>query len=291
MVSALVVLPFLMAVGQGAGQHFFVTDKPLPALVEETVQEFSARLKVPVPAIETTSQPNAGWVFCSSEGCEIHIGVRFDRDLASAEAKRAVLAHELGHVLQAANGESFYHLSDSLLFFVVTAIVVLYTGWRWWVASAIGLSAIVWGSFFAGVSYSDNMIFNVLIGTFASFLIWIFRAIIFRKNITPAALALVATMLIFITWAQFRVFDDHQKSLESNADLISACLVGSESSKLFLKTLAKYEGTGLLAEIHHPPSDTRIAAVDAFDARNCGALLSHKKRDLVTKAKNNVMQL
>lgn len=278
-ISALVVFPFLFLIHQGADRHQHVTDQPVSPMVAESTKVFAKRLNVPAPAIKITTLPGRGWAYCSNTpgDCEIHLGSRFDSDLASEEAKRSVIAHEMGHVLQSVRGERFYSLSDGFLFLVVASLVALFTGQRWWISSSIGFSAVVWVGFLNGVSQTDPMIFNVIL-IFLGWLVFLLLSAaiqLSREKLQRAALALACTSLIGVTWANLRGFDDHQKKLEREADLVSVCLVGKSARKLSLQTGEKYEHGGFLPDLYHPTIAERIAAVNAYDMTKCVEFLSH----------------
>jgi len=289
-IAAVVSLPLLIVIDNGAARSQFVTNEQVPQELVDDVANFARRLNVPVPTLRNSTLECSAIVHCSRipGDCDIQLGTRFNQELQTRAERSSVLAHEMGHVRQSAGGELFSHstLTDVFFFIVLAALsfVSPMTGHRWWVGLSLAFGGIVWLSFFTGVIAIDSLSFRVIAAAlcvngffllYAALSTWIMKAPLpFRRIV----LSVIGTGLIGAVWFNVRMLDDGMQRLEREADQVSGCLVGKTARRLVVSRFVIYErgANGWIPDLAHPTAHDRIATIDALDAQACAQFGIHE---------------
>ena len=282
-IAAVVALPFLVVVDNGAARSQFVTSEQVPQELVDDVANFARRLNVPVPQLRNSTLECSAIVHCSKipGDCDIQLGTRFSQELQTRAERASVLAHEMGHVRQSAGGELFSHstLTDVFFFSVLAtlAFVSPLTGYRQLVGLPLALCGIVWLSFFNGVIAIDSLSFRVIAAALVMNVFFLLYAAISKLllqaplSFRRILLSVIGTALIGAVWFNVRMLDDGMQRLEREADQVSACLVGKTARRLVVSRFVVYErgGGGWIPDLAHPTAADRVATIDALDAQGC----------------------
>lgn len=257
------------------------TTQAVPAWVLSDVNSFSERLGVKPPVVQYIESDDLARVICDSS-CTINIGTLFDvwqkEDRAAASA---LLAHEMGHVLQASQGTLLTYDRAELLYFTVSfAILFVLSN----VVTRLAALAVFFGVavFLRSLNYlTFDQVFPVTLLSFLipacatallSGLLFLFSR---RKDTTYRSLSLASARfalvvaIVGIFWLGARpLAGANQIPLEVAADNISACLTTPASVvKMSMKLTSWNSYT--LRPVYHTSPETRINAMSSFDSSTC----------------------
>jgi len=193
------------------------------------------------------------------------------------ELQNSMLAHELAHIRQNQEVGIFNHYATpktgiAVFFFTVLIISLANSGWKWYAATFSTLAtSVVWC-----VRYGmpiDDVNYRILCVALLVAVVWLLQSVIYKLvgngktaiGYAPLRMAFCVTVS-FILWSQLRDIGSEQyKTIEADADLISACVTSPSATKAVLAKLEARERNNYHDGIYHPNIRDRIAAIEKVE--------------------------
>lgn len=259
------------------------TTQAVPSWVLSDVKSFSERLRVKPPVVQYVESDDLARVSCDSDSsCTINLGTLFDVwQKEDRTAAKALLAHEMGHVLQSSQGTLLSYDRAELLYFAVSFAILFLLSNVWTRLAALSVFCCV-AVFFRSLNYlTFDQVFPVSLLTFlvpavATAVLSMFLFALSRKKeqayrslgVSSARFALVVS-IVGVCWLGARPWAGaNQIPLEIAADNISACLTTPAFVvKMGMKLTPSSSYT--LPPVYHTSPEMRISAMSAFDSSTC----------------------